>query len=130
MPRRSSLPLWLACLALLLHLLGMPHGSARPAPGQPQVLWSSFCTAHGVRLVPVALAPTDAASQPADQQHDSGLQGACCCGQAGGPALPAESYRTPTPALARSEAPTAPLLPHQPLHRRWPRLNPRASPAA
>lgn len=128
MPRSSLSAFWLACLAVLLKLLGAPLGYAGAAvASQPDtLLWGSFCSAGGMRMQPLAL-PASADKPPT--QEPAGKSCPCCAGTAGAPALPA-SYRPPAPPELRAERPLDVEIPQPPPYRRWPRLNPRASPFA
>lgn len=128
MQRRSPVLLALACLAMLCKLLGAGLGYAGQLAANPPatLLWGGFCSASGVQLAPIVL-PTDSA---APAPHDTAAKsGSCCCGAGGAPALPA-SYRPPLPAALRAELLPAVELRQPPPYRRWPRLNPRASPLA
>ncbi|SDH85414.1 DUF2946 domain-containing protein [Pseudomonas panipatensis] len=125
---KRSKYVWLACFAVLFNLLAMPLCRSMPAPQGDLVLWGGFCSATGQAELPLVIKGGD--------RSDSGLpaagqqQGSCCCTQASGAAPLAAHYRPLPPLVAGAVAEVQPILPWQPSHLRWPRLNPRASPLA
>lgn len=132
-PRRA--PVWIAALAMLLHLVMMPlmRGSA-PMPGMAghcpvtetsrqavqALALHEHLAGHGSHAAPGGETPAPA--------HHSDMP--CCCAAGSLVAIPGNAPALNPPRLARSCA-VAPALspPLSPRHR-WPSLNPRASPYA
>lgn len=124
---------WIACFAVLFNMLAMPlSGAMAQAASQAsgeQVLWGSFCTSSGTKLVAISLGKLEQQA-PSNDEHSAMQHCWCCSGSAPLVALPGhapqlyvahfDSHRSlPPPSLA---SPT----PRQ----QWPSLNPRASPRA
>ncbi|NWA25293.1 DUF2946 domain-containing protein [Pseudomonas gingeri] len=131
MSRQRLATAWIACFAVLFNLLAMPMSGAMAQASQDsipeQLLWGSFCSASGTRLVAIDLGKLE---QPAPQNDDhSNMQHCWCCagfatllGLPGHlPQLPVVGIEThPARAVSNIDSPT----PRQ----QWPSLNPRASP--
>jgi len=121
---------WIACFAVLFNMLAMPMtGAMAQAASSPaeQILWSSFCTGSGMKMVAIDIGATD---QKAPQNDNHSNMQHCWCWSGGAPllALPGHS---PQLYFARYESnrSVAPALLQTPTPRQqWPSLNPRASP--
>jgi hypothetical protein len=121
---------WIACFAVLFNMLAMPMtGAMAQAAGSPveQLLWSSFCTGSGTKMVAINIGPIDQKA-PANDTHSNMQHCWCCSGSAPLVALPGHS---PQLYFARYESnrSVAPASLQTPTPRQqWPSLNPRASP--
>ncbi|MDU9021711.1 DUF2946 domain-containing protein [Pseudomonas corrugata] len=121
---------WIACFAVLFNMLAMPlSGSGAVQKNAPveQLLWGSFCSSSGTKLVAISLGKLEQGT-PRNDDHSTMQHCWCCAGSASLVALTGQAprlYLTPQPAhhglvhLA-FDSPT----PRQ----QWPSLNPRASP--
>ncbi|WP_322845748.1 DUF2946 domain-containing protein [Pseudomonas sp. B33.4] len=121
---------WIACFAVLFNMLAMPMtGAMAQAASSPaeQLLWSSFCTGSGTKMVAINIGTIDQKA-PANDTHSNMQHCWCCSGSAPLVALPGHS---PQLYFARYESnrSVAPALLQTPTPRQqWPSLNPRASP--
>ena len=121
---------WIACFAVLFNMLAMPMtGAMAQAASSPveQLLWSSFCTGSGTKMVAINIGTTDQKA-PLKDTHSNMQHCWCCSGSAPVVALPGHS---PQLYFARYESnrSVAPALLQTPTPRQqWPSLNPRASP--
>ncbi|TWD46609.1 DUF2946 domain-containing protein [Pseudomonas sp. SJZ131] len=121
---------WIACFAVLFNMLAMPMtGAMAQSAKSPaeQILWGSFCTSSGSKMVAISIGPTD---QPTPQNDDhSNMQHCWCC--SGSAPLVALPGHVPQLYFARFEGhqtqPAATLDTPTP-RQQWPSLNPRASP--
>lgn len=125
---KRSQYVWLACFAVLLNLLVMPHCRSMSMPQADLVLAGGFCSASGHADVPIVVKVDDAGSSGSGGH--AAHEGSCCCTHAAGAAPLASHYRPLPPAIAQAQPVVEPLLPWRPAHLRWPSLNPRASPVA
>lgn len=130
MNRRRLAFAWIACLAVLFNAFAMPMaGAMQPSTNSiEQLLWGSFCSASGTKLVAISLGSLE---QKAPQQDDhSTMQHCwCCSGSAPMVALPGH---VPQLYFARFDAVQSlppPSLQSPTPRQQWPSLNPRASPA-
>lgn len=129
------IPAWIACLALLLHLLLMSASGSMPVQTKRLMGWGGYC---GSAEAPVRGGDEQFShAEHADHDHPDAAHHAlmqhCCCGVSAvslaalPPAAPAP---IPSRLLARlatlPQPPPAALSPR----RQWPSLNPRASPSA
>ncbi|MEL1088980.1 DUF2946 domain-containing protein [Pseudomonas sp. OB66] len=130
MNRRRLAFAWIACLAVLFNMLAMPlSGAMAQAASSPaeQILWSSFCTGSGMKMVAIDIGATDQ-KVPQNDSHSNMQHCWCCSGGAPLLALPGhspqlyfaqfESNRSVAPASLQASTP----------RQQWPSLNPRASP--
>jgi hypothetical protein len=130
MNRRRLAFAWIACFAVLFNMLAMPlSGAMAQAGGAPaeQILWSSFCTGSGMKMVAIDIGATDQKA-PQNDSHSNMQHCWCCSGGAPLLALPGhspqlyfaqfESNRSVAPASLQAPTP----------RQQWPSLNPRASP--
>ena len=121
---------WIACFAVLFNMLAMPMtGAMAQAANSPaeQLLWSSFCTGSGTKMVAINIGTTDQQAPPNDT-HSNMQHCWCCSGSAPLVALPGhvpqlyvtrfEAVQNLPPRLLRNPTP----------RQQWPSLNPRASP--
>ncbi|MFJ2537447.1 MULTISPECIES: DUF2946 domain-containing protein [unclassified Pseudomonas] len=121
---------WIACFAVLFNMLAMPMtGAMAQAANSPaeQLLWSSFCTGSGTKMVAIDIGATDQQAPPSDS-HSNMQHCWCCSGSAPLVALPGhapqlyfaryESHRSVAPVSLQTPTP----------RQQWPSLNPRASP--
>ncbi|MBV4460547.1 DUF2946 domain-containing protein [Pseudomonas sp. COR58] len=124
---------WIACFAVLFNMLAMPlTGSMARAAQSPaeQLLWSSFCTGSGTKMVAVSIGTVDQKAPQGGDEHSAMQHCWCCSGAAPVLALPGHS---PQLYFARYESnrSVAPVTMQAPTPRQqWPDLNPRASPLA
>ncbi|RRW55736.1 DUF2946 domain-containing protein [Pseudomonas moraviensis] len=130
MNRRRLAFAWIACFAVLFNMLAMPLSGAMAQAASSsgeQILWSSFCTGSGMKMVAIDIGATDQKA-PQNDSH-SNMQHCWCC-SAGAPllALPGHSPQLYFAQFEsnRSVAPTSPQTPTP--RQQWPSLNPRASP--
>ncbi|KAB0491843.1 DUF2946 domain-containing protein [Pseudomonas vancouverensis] len=121
---------WIACFAVLFNMLAMPMTGAMAqtakAPAE-QLLWGSFCSASGTKMVAINLGDLGQKA-PQGDDHSNMQHCWCCSGSAPLVALPGH---VPQLYYARFEANRS--LPPPSLHapsprQQWPSLNPRASP--
>jgi hypothetical protein len=121
---------WIACFAVLFNMLAMPmSGAMAQAASSPaeQLLWSSFCTGSGMKMVAIDIGAGDQKA-PQNDSHSNMQHCWCCSGSAPLVALPGhspqlyfahfESNRSVPPASLQTPTP----------RQQWPSLNPRASP--
>ncbi|MCQ4286181.1 DUF2946 domain-containing protein [Pseudomonas stutzeri] len=133
MHRPRRVPIWIAALAMLLHLFAMPLMSAG-APGmaghctmaEASRHASTHFTAHNGYATAISHAVGDNQSIPKPARH---LGMPCCCaGSASMAAIPSSATALHPPRLVqRNVLPLVMATPLSPRYR-WPRLNPRASP--
>ncbi|MER2102469.1 MAG: DUF2946 domain-containing protein [Pseudomonas atacamensis] len=130
MNRRRLAFAWIACLAVLFNMLAMPlSGAMAQAASSPaeQILWSSFCTGSGMKMVAIDIGATDQ-KVPQNDSHSNMQHCWCCSGGAPLLALPGHSPQLYFAQFEsnRSVAPTSLQTPTP--RQQWPSLNPRASP--
>lgn len=123
---------WIACFAVLFNMLAMPLSGAMPRDDQgatEQLLWGSFCSSTGIKLVAISLGKLE---QKAPQNDDhSNMQHCWCC--SGSAPLMAMPGHVPQPYFARyaTHGSLPPTLIDTPTPRQqWPSLNPGAPPLA
>ncbi|CAM2801342.1 MULTISPECIES: DUF2946 domain-containing protein [Pseudomonas] len=120
---------WIACLAVLFNAFAMPNAWAMQQGKSPaeQLLWGSFCSSTGNKLVAMSLGTLEIPA-PQQDEHSSMQHCWCCSGSAPLVALPGH-----VPQLYLTRIDPAPGLPSPALQaptprQQWPSLNPRASP--
>ncbi|MEB0040961.1 MULTISPECIES: DUF2946 domain-containing protein [unclassified Pseudomonas] len=129
MSRRRLAFAWIACFAVLFNMFAMPMTSAAPKTVDEALLWGSFCSASGTRLVAISLGKTE---QSLAQKDDHAAMQHCWCCAGSAPLVSVPSGFTPWYALqaettlAREVQSPSALSPRQ----QWPSLNPRAPPRA
>jgi len=131
--RRRRVPIWIAALALLLHLFAMPlmgagaqgmSGHCPMAEASRHV--SSHFTAHNGHATAISHAAQDSESVPRPAHH---LGMPCCCaGSASMAAIPATATELHEARQVQRKALPLDMAPPLSLRYRWPNLNPRASP--
>lgn len=130
MNRRRLAFAWIACFAVLFNMLAMPlSGAMAQAASSPaeQILWSSFCTGSGMKMVAIDIGATDQKA-PQNDNHSNMQHCWCCSGGAPLLALPGHSPQLYF-AQFESNRSVAPVFLQTPTPRQqWPSLNPRASP--
>ncbi|MGE8068276.1 DUF2946 domain-containing protein [Pseudomonas sp. NPDC089569] len=130
MSRQRLAIAWIACFAVLFNMLAMPMSGAMAQSAKSpaeQLLWGSFCSASGTKMVAISLGDIEPKASHNDD-HSNMQHCWCCSGSAplvalpghesrlyfaqfeSNPSLPPPSFNTPTP------------------RQQWPNLNPRASP--
>lgn len=118
---------WIACFALLFGMLAMPMTPTMPRTQGEQVLWGSFCTSNGPRLVATYIAPAD--RQAPDQTDHSAMQHCpCCSGALAMVAVPAGNQPGFIAFIQPVRLPDSVLVFHAVPRVLWPSLSPRASP--
>ena len=130
MSRQRLAIAWIACFAVLFNMLAMPmSGALAQSAKSPadQLLWGSFCSSSGTKMVAISLGDVDQKT-PSGDDHSNMQHCWCCSGSAPLMALPGH---VPQLYFARFEShrnlPAA--TPDTPTPRQqWPNLNPRASP--
>ncbi|MCX2897179.1 DUF2946 domain-containing protein [Pseudomonas mandelii] len=130
MSRQRLAIAWIACFAVLFNMLAMPMSGAlaqsAKSPAE-QVLWGSFCTSSGTKMVAISLGAVDQKA-PQGDEHSNMQHCWCCSGSAPLVALPGH-----VPQLyfahyqANQSLPVGSLELPTP-RQQWPALNPRASP--
>ena len=130
MSRQRLAIAWIACFAVLFNMLAMPMtGAMAQSAKSPaeQLLWGSFCTSSGTKMVAISLGDLGQKA-PQGDDHSNMQHCWCCSGSAPLVALPGH---TPQLYYTRFEAnrslPAASLDTPTP-RQQWPSLNPRASP--
>ena len=120
---------WIACLAVLFNAFAMPMAGAMQQGQSPaeQLLWGSFCSSNGSKLVAISLGKLDLPA-PQQDEHSTMQHCWCCSGSAPLVALPGH-----VPQLYLTRIDPAPGLPSPALQaptprQQWPSLSPRASP--
>ena len=88
MSQRRMAFAWIACFAVLFNMLAMPLSGAAPKTASEQVVWGSFCTASGTKLVAISLGKADH-SAPHNDDHSTMQHCWCCSGSAPLVAIPA-----------------------------------------
>ncbi|ROO39205.1 hypothetical protein BIV08_18245 [Pseudomonas sp. AF76] len=121
---------WIACFAVLFNMLAMPFsGNASATANAPaeQLLWGSFCSSSGTKMVAISLGKFEQ-NTPQNDDHSTMQHCWCCSGSAPLVALagqPAQLYVDARLAHAGAVPPTLDSLTAR---QQWPSLNPRASP--
>ncbi|BBP74509.1 hypothetical protein PHLH7_06130 [Pseudomonas sp. Ost2] len=129
--QRLAVATWIACCAVLFNLLAMPISGAMAQSldrsVSEQLLWGSFCSASGSRLVAIDLGKLEQKA-PASDEHSNMQHCWCCSGSAPLVALPGHMPQLQVARLdashSRAGRPVDTPTPRQ----QWPSLNPRASP--
>ena len=121
---------WIACFAVLFNMLAMSMGGAMASTGSEpaeQVMWSSFCTSTGTKMVAVSLGKFDTADSHKDD-HSNMQHCWCCSGSVPLVALPAHIPTLYFAAIERGHSQVPDHLKRPTPRQQWPSLNPRASP--
>lgn len=75
---------WIACFAVLFNMLAMPLSGSAAAQGNApaeQLLWGSFCSSSGTKLVAISLGKLEQ-STPGNDDHSTMQHCWCCAGSA------------------------------------------------
>ncbi|PRA58267.1 MULTISPECIES: DUF2946 domain-containing protein [Pseudomonas] len=124
---------WIACFAVLFNMLAMPmSGAMAKASSQSpteQLLWGSFCSSTGTRMVAISLGSLEQKT-PSNEQHSNMQHCWCCSGSAPLVALPGHSPQLYFAHFESNRSLPASTLDTLTPRQQWPSLNPRASPVA
>lgn len=122
---------WIACFAVLFNMLAMPiSGTMAQAANQSpaeQLLWGSFCSSNGTRLVAISLGTLEQKA-PQNDDHSNMQHCWCCSGSAPLVALPGHVPRLYFAHLESNRSLPPPTFETPTPRQQWPNLNPRASP--
>lgn len=130
MNRRRLAFAWIACFAVLFNMLAMPlSGAMAQAASSPaeQILWSSFCTGSGMKMVAIDIGATDQKA-PQNDSHSNMQHCWCCSGGAPLLALPGHSPQLCFAQFESNRSVASVSLQAPTPRQQWPSLNPRASP--
>ncbi|WP_426233293.1 DUF2946 domain-containing protein [Pseudomonas sp. TWP3-2] len=122
---------WIACFAVLFNMLAMPlTGAMAQAAQSPaeQVLWSSFCTGSGTKMVAINIGSVDQNAPQSGDKHSTMQHCWCCSGSAPVVALPGHSPQLFFAQYASNRSVAPATLQNPTPRQQWPSLNPRASP--
>lgn len=123
---------WIACFAVLFNMLAMPLSSSADATASTpaeQMLWGSFCSSSGTKMLAVSLGKLEQGT-PQKDNHSTMQHCWCCSGPAPLMALAGHAPQLYLDAQ-RADRGTAHATLDSPTPRQqWPSLNPRASPLA
>ena len=133
MSRQRLAIAWIACFAVLFNMLAMPmSGAMAKASSQSpteQLLWGSFCSSTGTRMVAISLGNLEQKA-PSSEQHSNMQHCWCCSGSAPLVALPGHSPQLYFAHFESNRSLPASTLDTPTPRQQWPSLNPRASPVA
>ncbi|WP_095144802.1 MULTISPECIES: DUF2946 domain-containing protein [unclassified Pseudomonas] len=122
---------WIACFAVLFNMLAMPmSGAMSKASGQStteQLLWGSFCSSSGTKLVAISLGDLEQKA-PQNDDHSNMQHCWCCSGSAPLMALPGHAPHLYFAHFESNRSLPPPTLDTPTPRQQWPSLNPRASP--
>ena len=119
----------IACFAVLFNAFAMPMAGAMQSSTNTveQLLWGSFCSASGTKLVAISLGNLEQkAPQPDD--HSNMQHCWCCSGSAPMVALPGHVPQLYFTRFDAVQSLPPPSLQSPTPRQQWPSLNPRASP--
>ncbi|NWD09177.1 DUF2946 domain-containing protein [Pseudomonas gingeri] len=129
--QRLAVATWIACCAVLFNLLAMPiSGAMASSPDRSaseQLLWGSFCSASGTKLVAIAIGKLEQNTPPNDD-HSTMQHCWCCSGSAPLVALPGHIPQLAVAGPQSSPGHFMPPVDSPTPRQQWPSLNPRASP--
>lgn len=117
---------WIACFALLFGMLAMPMTPTMPRTQGERLVWGSFCTANGERLVATSIGSIN--QRIPDGGHGSMQHCPCCSGALAMVAVPAGNQLGFLVLIQPLRLQNAALVFHTPARLLWPTQNPRASP--
>ena len=131
MSRQRLAIAWIACFAVLFNMLAMPmSGAMAQASSQSpaeQLMWGSFCSSSGTRMVAISLGNLEQKAPPGEQ-HSNMQHCWCCSGSAPLVALPGHAPQLYFARFEANRSLPAPTLDSPTPRQHWPSLNPRASP--
>ncbi|WP_426142954.1 DUF2946 domain-containing protein [Pseudomonas sp. DWP3-1-2] len=126
MSQRRTTSVWIACFAVLFSLLVMPLSPNAPPAQSEQVLWGSFCSGSGSRLVAMSLGSVDQDASRHDEH--SAMQHCGCCSGSMVVVIPSGFSHGFFAHLKPQRFSPAIVLIHASPRVQWPSANPRASP--
>ena len=121
---------WIACFAVLFNMLAMPLSGSAAAQGNApaeQLLWGSFCSSSGTKLVAISLGKLEQ-STPSNDDHSTMQHCWCCAGSASLVALTGQAPRLYLALRSTHHGPIHSTFDSPTPRQQWPSLNPRASP--
>jgi hypothetical protein len=121
---------WIACFAVLFNMLAMPMASAMTQAAKSpaeQLLWGSFCTSSGTKMVAISLGTLEQKA-PQSDDHSNMQHCWCCSGSAPLVALPGHEPQLYFAQFESNRSLPAATLDTPTPRQQWPSLNPRASP--
>ncbi|WP_338921630.1 DUF2946 domain-containing protein [Pseudomonas silesiensis] len=130
MSRQRLAIAWIACFAVLFNMLAMPMTGAMAQTAKSpaeQVLWGSFCSSSGTKMVAISLGDTQQKA-PQGDDHSNMQHCWCCSGSAPLVALPGHVPQLYYTRFAANRSRPAATLETPTPRQQWPSLNPRASP--
>lgn len=130
MSRQRLAIAWIACFAVLFNMLAMPMtGAMAQSAKSPaeQMLWGSFCTSGGTKMVAISLG-TPEQNAPQSDEHSNMQHCWCCSGSAPLVALPGHVPQLYFARFAADRSLPGASLDTPTPRQQWPSLNPRASP--
>ncbi|MEX5688683.1 DUF2946 domain-containing protein [Pseudomonas silesiensis] len=130
MSRQRLAIAWIACFAVLFNMLAMPMTGAMAQTAKSpaeQVLWGSFCSSSGTKMVAISLGDTQQKA-PQGDDHSNMQHCWCCSGSAPLVALPGHVPQLYYTRFEANRSRPADTLETPTPRQQWPSLNPRASP--
>ncbi|MDR6916906.1 hypothetical protein J2X66_003780 [Pseudomonas sp. 3296] len=121
---------WIACFAVLFNMLAMPMSNAMAQSAKSpaeQLLWGSFCTSSGTKMVAISLGDLGQKA-PQGDDHSNMQHCWCCSGAAPVVALPGHEPQLYFAQFEANRSLPAATLDIPTPRQQWPSLNPRASP--
>ncbi|TPG74540.1 DUF2946 domain-containing protein [Pseudomonas arsenicoxydans] len=121
---------WIACFAVLFNMLAMPMSNAMAQSAKSpaeQLLWGSFCTSSGTKMVAISLGDLGQKA-PQGDEHSNMQHCWCCSGAAPVVALPGHEPQLYFAQFEANRSLPAVTLDIPTPRQQWPSLNPRASP--
>ena len=121
---------WIACFAVLFNMLAMPMSNAMAQSAKSpaeQLLWGSFCTSSGTKMVAISLGDLGQKA-PQGDDHSNMQHCWCCSGAAPVVALPGHEPQLYFAQFEANRSLPAVTLDTPTPRQQWPSLNPRASP--
>ena len=121
---------WIACFAVLFNMLAMPMSNAMAQSAKSpaeQLLWGSFCTYSGTKMVAISLGDLGQKA-PQGDEHSNMQHCWCCSGSAPLVALPGHEPQLYFAHFESNRSLPAATLDTPTPRQQWPSLNPRASP--
>ena len=121
---------WIACFAVLFNMLAMPlSGTVAASTNTPaeQLLWGSFCSSSGTKMVAISLGKFEQGT-PSKDDHSTMQHCWCCSGSPSSVALAGQAPQLYLDARPVQGGVIPPALDSPTPRQQWPNLNPRASP--
>ncbi|TCV60748.1 DUF2946 domain-containing protein [Pseudomonas fluorescens] len=121
---------WIACFAVLFNMLAMPlsnSGGATASSPAEQLLWGSFCSSSGTKMVAISLGTLEQGT-PQKDTHSTMQHCWCCAGTASLVALTGHAPQLYLDAQLDHRGIAQSKLDNPTPRQQWPSLNPRASP--